>query len=50
MLSSKRDLVVVALSLLIGHAQSLGNPNSMVAPKGLKVLTVAVIGGDQTNS
>jgi hypothetical protein len=50
MLPLKHSLAIAVFALLIGQVQSWGNPNSLVASKGLKVLTVGVIGGDQDNS
>jgi bifunctional ADP-heptose synthase (sugar kinase/adenylyltransferase) len=52
MLSIKRSFVVAALSLLIGQTQAQGaaNVTPILAPKGAKVLTVGVIGGDNSDS
>jgi hypothetical protein len=50
MLSLKLKLVVASLSLLIGHTQAAANLTPILAPKGAKVLTVGVIGGDHCDS
>jgi hypothetical protein len=52
MLSVKRTLAVATLCLLIGRsqAQAAAQVTPIVAPKGAKVLTVGVIGGDGSNS
>ncbi len=50
MVSARHSFVVVVLSFLIKQAQSWGTGNSILAPKGAKVLTVGVIGGNQNYS
>jgi hypothetical protein len=50
MFSIKYSLVVAALPFLIGQTQAAANVTSIVAPKGAKVLTVGVIGGDDSES
>jgi len=50
MLSVKQSLVVAALFLLIGQTKAAVNVTPIVAPRGAKVLTVGVIGGDYSDS
>lgn len=50
MLSVKQSIVVAALFLLIGQTKAVANVTPIVAPRGAKVLTVGVIGGDYSDS